>query len=96
MPFQESVHLPVSARDTGYRQGGIELWIWGNARKFVFVVNGDDVELWPRLEEQIDARDSQPPFRNQHFALAPKCEVPSCCLSRRVVRSRDYDGEEEE
>lgn len=53
MPFRENVGLPAGARDTGYRLGDIELWIWGDARQSVFLVDGDDVELWPRLEDQI-------------------------------------------
>ena len=52
-PFQESIHLPVTARDTGYRLGETELWIRGNARDAVFIVDGDEVELWPRLQEMI-------------------------------------------
>jgi hypothetical protein len=53
MPFRKHVGLPAGARDTGYRLGDIELWIRGDARKSVFIVDGDKVELWPRLEDQI-------------------------------------------
>ncbi len=52
-PFQEGVHLPVTARDTGYRLGEIELWTQGNARDGVFIVDGAEVELWPRMQEMI-------------------------------------------
>lgn len=52
-PFQENVHLPSTAHDTGYRLGEIELWIAGNARDGVFIVDGDNVELWPRLADLI-------------------------------------------
>lgn len=52
-PFQENVRLPVTARDTGYRLGEIELWIKGSARDAVFIVHDDRAELWPRLEERI-------------------------------------------
>jgi hypothetical protein len=53
MPFRENVGLPAGARDTGYRLGDIELSIWGDARKSIFLVDGDEVELWPRMEDQI-------------------------------------------
>jgi hypothetical protein len=50
MPFEASSRLPNDAVDTGYREGGRELWrgasTWPDA---VFVISDGGVERWPRL-----------------------------------------------
>ncbi len=40
--------LPDGARDSGYRQNGVELWIDSRDAHFIYLVHGDDdVERWP-------------------------------------------------
>jgi hypothetical protein len=48
--FQRDAGLPTSATDTGFRQGGNELWIVPGDDSFVFVRYPQEgrVEAWPR------------------------------------------------
>ncbi len=46
--FQILGSLPEAAVDTGYRQGGRELWISSEDTDAVFVRSQDSVERWPR------------------------------------------------
>ena len=50
--FDEDSKLPRDARFTGYRRGDAELWLSpSQADRAIFVVQGDDVERWPRARK---------------------------------------------
>lgn len=42
--------LPDDARDTGYRQGDVELWMRPNDNPYAYIVHPDHVEAWPYAE----------------------------------------------
>lgn len=45
--FEEDTELPSDAVDTGYRQGGMELWMRRHDDAFIYLVDEDKVERWP-------------------------------------------------
>lgn len=50
--YADGIELPASARDTGWRDGDRELWVGPDTAKgptSVYVVDGDEVERWPRF-----------------------------------------------
>jgi hypothetical protein len=46
--FEEDADLPIGARDTGYRQDGVELWMDPTDDSFVYLVSEHTVERWPQ------------------------------------------------
>lgn len=47
--YRPATILPKNARDSGYRQDGVELWIVPGDDRFIYLVHGDDeVHRWPR------------------------------------------------
>jgi hypothetical protein len=42
--------LPDDARDTGYRNGELELWLSPSEPEAAYLRAGDDVERWPRAD----------------------------------------------
>jgi hypothetical protein len=50
--YAEGIELPATATDTGWRDGGRELWVGPDTPEgptSVYVVEGDSVERWPRF-----------------------------------------------
>jgi hypothetical protein len=46
--FEEDTDLPIGARDTGYRQDGVELWMDPTDDGLVYLVSEHAVERWPQ------------------------------------------------
>ncbi len=52
--FQVDTELPDDAKFSGYTKNGVELWISGSELETgIFMVEGKDVEKWPRVEPKI-------------------------------------------
>jgi hypothetical protein len=47
--FDAHAQLPVDAKDTGYRQDDLQLWMRPADDSFVYLVGESDVEAWPRM-----------------------------------------------
>jgi len=47
------VDLPDDARDTGYRNGELELWLAPSDPDAAYLRAGDDVERWPRADPVV-------------------------------------------
>jgi hypothetical protein len=45
--YDSAATLPDTARDSGYRQDGAEMWIVPEDDQFIFLVTGDNAERWP-------------------------------------------------
>jgi hypothetical protein len=44
---------PETARNTGYHLRDLQLWLGRDFRKAAYLVNGSNVERWPRLIEPV-------------------------------------------
>ncbi|MFF4035614.1 hypothetical protein ACFYZ2_38745 [Streptomyces sviceus] len=51
-PYDDSVALPVNARDTGHRYQDQELWLTGD-RRTAYLRTSQGVEAWPLLKEPV-------------------------------------------
>jgi hypothetical protein len=51
-----AVDLPDDARDTGYRNGELELWLAPSDPGAAYLRAGDDVERWPRADPIVACR----------------------------------------
>lgn len=45
--FDPNARLPPGAKDTGFRQDGVELWMRPDRDGLAYLVDGDRVEAWP-------------------------------------------------
>jgi hypothetical protein len=47
------IDLPADARDTGYRNGGLQVWLSPPRPDTAYLRAGDDVEGWPRADRVL-------------------------------------------
>jgi hypothetical protein len=47
------IDLPADARDTGYRNGGLQVWLSPSRPDTAYLRAGDDVEGWPRADRVL-------------------------------------------
>jgi len=52
-PLVRHAVLPADAADTGYRTGGLELWLSPSNPDAAYLRSGSDVERWPRADPLI-------------------------------------------
>lgn len=45
--------LPATAVDRGYRQGDLQLWVDPANDTLIYVVQGDVIEAWPRVDGEV-------------------------------------------
>jgi hypothetical protein len=45
--FDPDAELPAGAEDTGFRQGGTELWVDPSDDSAIYLVTGTSIEIWP-------------------------------------------------
>jgi hypothetical protein len=51
--FATGIDLPADARDTGYRNGELQLWLSPSHPDTAYLRVGDDVEGWPRADPVV-------------------------------------------
>jgi hypothetical protein len=58
--YDSAASLPDDARDSGFRQSGMELWIVPNDDRFIYLVHEDMVERGPSIPRLRVARNREP------------------------------------